>query len=59
MQDLAAPGRLEPRPLAPSDEVTLRVQGIGTLTNRIVAGVDPGWAGHPVPRARARQGAAV
>ena len=34
-------GRLEPRPLAPGDEVALSVEGIGTLTNRIVAGVDP------------------
>ncbi len=46
-------GRLEPRPLAPGDEVTLSVEAIGTLTNRIVAGVDP----LPVPKARARQGA--
>lgn len=48
-------GRLEPRPLAPGDEVTLSVEGIGILTNRIVAGVDP----LPVPKARARQGAEV
>ena len=48
-------GRLEPRPLAPGDEVTLTVEGIGTLTNRIVAGVDP----LPVPRARPRQEAGV
>jgi 2-keto-4-pentenoate hydratase/2-oxohepta-3-ene-1,7-dioic acid hydratase in catechol pathway len=47
--------RLEPRPLAPGDEVTLSVEGIGTLTNRIVAGVEP----LPVPKARARQGAAT
>jgi hypothetical protein len=46
-------GRLEPRPLAPGDEVTLSVEGIGTLTNRIIAGVEP----LPVPKARARQGA--
>ncbi len=45
-------GKLEPRPLAPGDEVTLSVEGIGTLTNRIVAGVEP----LPVPKARARQG---
>jgi 2-keto-4-pentenoate hydratase/2-oxohepta-3-ene-1,7-dioic acid hydratase in catechol pathway len=48
-------GRLEPRPLAPGDEVTLSVEAIGTLTNRIVAGVDP----LPVPKARARQGASA
>ena len=48
-------GRLEPRPLAPGDEVALSVEGIGTLTNRIVAGVDP----LPVPRARPRQEAGV
>jgi 2-keto-4-pentenoate hydratase/2-oxohepta-3-ene-1,7-dioic acid hydratase in catechol pathway len=41
-------GRLEPPPLAPGDEVTLSVQGIGSLTNRIVAGAEP----VPVPRAR-------
>ena len=29
--------RLEPPPLQPGDEVTLEVQGIGTLTNRVVA----------------------
>jgi 2-keto-4-pentenoate hydratase/2-oxohepta-3-ene-1,7-dioic acid hydratase in catechol pathway len=44
-------GALEPRPLAPGDEVTLRVEGIGELTNRIVAGAQP----HPVPKARRRQ----
>jgi 2-keto-4-pentenoate hydratase/2-oxohepta-3-ene-1,7-dioic acid hydratase in catechol pathway len=35
-------------PLAPGDVVTLAVQGIGTLTNTVVAGVDP----IPLPRAR-------
>ena len=41
-------GRLEPPPLAPGDEVVLSVEGIGTLANRIVAGVEP----VPVPPAR-------
>jgi 2-keto-4-pentenoate hydratase/2-oxohepta-3-ene-1,7-dioic acid hydratase in catechol pathway len=41
-------GRFEPPPLAAGDEVTLRVEGIGTLTNRIIAGVQP----IPVPPAR-------
>ena len=35
-------------PLAPGDVVTLAVEGIGTLTNTVVAGVDP----IPLPRAR-------
>jgi len=37
-------------PLAPGDVVSLRVQGIGTLTNTVVAGVEP----HALPRARLR-----
>lgn len=41
-------GRREPPPLAPGDVVTLTVEGIGLLRNRIVAGVDP----VPLPRAR-------
>jgi 2-keto-4-pentenoate hydratase/2-oxohepta-3-ene-1,7-dioic acid hydratase in catechol pathway len=41
-------GRLEPVPLQVGDEVTLSVEGIGTLSNRIVAGVEP----IPVPPAR-------
>jgi 2-keto-4-pentenoate hydratase/2-oxohepta-3-ene-1,7-dioic acid hydratase in catechol pathway len=36
-------------PLTPGDVVSLQVQGIGTLTNTVVAGVEP----HPLPRARA------
>ncbi len=36
-------------PLAPGDEVTLSVEGIGTLTNTVVAGTDP----IALPRARA------
>jgi 2-keto-4-pentenoate hydratase/2-oxohepta-3-ene-1,7-dioic acid hydratase in catechol pathway len=47
-------GVIEPRPLQPGDEVTLSVEGIGTLTNTIVPGVEP----VPVPRARPRAGAA-
>lgn len=35
--------------LAPGDVVSLHVEGIGTLTNTVVAGVEP----HPLPRARA------
>jgi len=35
-------------PLAPGDTVTLSVQGIGTLTNTIVPGIDP----VPLPEAR-------
>jgi 2-keto-4-pentenoate hydratase/2-oxohepta-3-ene-1,7-dioic acid hydratase in catechol pathway len=41
-------GRLEPPPLQVGDEVTLSVEGIGTLSNRIIAGVEP----IPVPPAR-------
>jgi 2-keto-4-pentenoate hydratase/2-oxohepta-3-ene-1,7-dioic acid hydratase in catechol pathway len=43
-------GRLEPPPLQPGDEVSLTVEGIGTLTNRIVPGVAP----IPLPAARPR-----
>jgi 2-keto-4-pentenoate hydratase/2-oxohepta-3-ene-1,7-dioic acid hydratase in catechol pathway len=42
-------GREEPPPLVPGDVVSLHVEGIGTLTNTVVAGVEP----HPLPRARA------
>lgn len=34
-------GRREPPPLAPGDEVTMSVDGIGTISNRIVAGAEP------------------
>jgi 2-keto-4-pentenoate hydratase/2-oxohepta-3-ene-1,7-dioic acid hydratase in catechol pathway len=49
-------GRQDPPPLKPGDEVTLQVQGIGTVTNRVVEGAPP----HPVPAARpgSRAGAA-
>jgi 2-keto-4-pentenoate hydratase/2-oxohepta-3-ene-1,7-dioic acid hydratase in catechol pathway len=44
-------GRREPPPLAVGDVVTMNVQGIGTIANRVVAGVEP----TTVPRAaRAR-----
>jgi 2-keto-4-pentenoate hydratase/2-oxohepta-3-ene-1,7-dioic acid hydratase in catechol pathway len=43
-------GALEPRPLEPGDEVTLEVEGIGSLTNTVSEGVGP----IPLPRARAR-----
>lgn len=41
-------GERTPRPLAPGNVVTMTVEGIGTITNAIVEGVDP----HPVPAAR-------
>jgi 2-keto-4-pentenoate hydratase/2-oxohepta-3-ene-1,7-dioic acid hydratase in catechol pathway len=41
-------GREEPPPLSPGDVVSLHVEGIGTLTNAVVPGVEP----HPLPRAR-------
>ncbi|MGD0197875.1 MAG: fumarylacetoacetate hydrolase family protein [Solirubrobacteraceae bacterium] len=43
-------GALEPRPLAPGDEVSLEVEALGVLTNKIVAGVEP----IPIPRAQPR-----
>jgi 2-keto-4-pentenoate hydratase/2-oxohepta-3-ene-1,7-dioic acid hydratase in catechol pathway len=36
-------------PLAPGDVVSLHAEGIGTLTNSVVAGVAP----HPLPKAQA------
>ena len=44
-------GRREPPPLAVGDVVTMNVEGIGTIANRVVAGVDP----VPVPRAGSRR----
>jgi 2-keto-4-pentenoate hydratase/2-oxohepta-3-ene-1,7-dioic acid hydratase in catechol pathway len=41
----------QPPPLQPGDVVTLVVEGIGSVSNRIVAGVEP----VPVPRARVGQ----
>ena len=43
-------GRQDPPPLQPGDVVTLTVEGIGSLTNTIVAGVAP----VPIPAARHR-----
>jgi 2-keto-4-pentenoate hydratase/2-oxohepta-3-ene-1,7-dioic acid hydratase in catechol pathway len=40
-------GRREPPPLGAGDVVTMRVEGIGTISNRVVAGREP----RPVPRA--------
>ena len=44
-------GRDGLRPLGPGDVVSLHVEGIGTLTNTVVAGVEP----IPLPRARPRR----
>ncbi|KUO15815.1 fumarylacetoacetate hydrolase family protein [Streptomyces dysideae] len=43
-------GRQDPAPLKPGDTVTLTVEGIGTVSNTVVAGPDP----VPVPVARRR-----
>ena len=43
-------GRREPPPLAPGDVVSMTVEGIGTIENRVVEGVDP----LHVPKARRR-----
>jgi 2-keto-4-pentenoate hydratase/2-oxohepta-3-ene-1,7-dioic acid hydratase in catechol pathway len=43
-------GRHEPPPLSVDDVVTMNVEGIGSISNRVVAGVEP----VPVPRARVR-----
>ncbi|MFD0687620.1 fumarylacetoacetate hydrolase family protein [Actinomadura fibrosa] len=43
-------GERTPPPLSPGDEVTMTVEGIGTIRNTIV----PGRAGAYLPRARAR-----
>jgi 2-keto-4-pentenoate hydratase/2-oxohepta-3-ene-1,7-dioic acid hydratase in catechol pathway len=34
-------GETDPPPLAPGDEVTMTVEGIGTISNRVVAGAQP------------------
>ncbi len=44
-------GRQEPAPLQPGDLVTMTVEGIGTIANRVV----PGPAATAVPRARRRR----
>jgi 2-keto-4-pentenoate hydratase/2-oxohepta-3-ene-1,7-dioic acid hydratase in catechol pathway len=41
-------GREEPPPLVPGDVVSLHVEGIGTLTNKVIPGVEP----YVLPRAR-------
>jgi 2-keto-4-pentenoate hydratase/2-oxohepta-3-ene-1,7-dioic acid hydratase in catechol pathway len=46
-------GRLEPPPLGPGDVVTMTVQGIGTISNEVIAGAPEAC---PVPRARRRAG---
>jgi 2-keto-4-pentenoate hydratase/2-oxohepta-3-ene-1,7-dioic acid hydratase in catechol pathway len=44
-------GQRQPGPLAPGDEVTMTVEGLGTIRNRIVAGIaEP----VPIPTARKR-----
>jgi 2-keto-4-pentenoate hydratase/2-oxohepta-3-ene-1,7-dioic acid hydratase in catechol pathway len=43
-------GKVDPPPLAPGDEVTMTVEGIGTITNTIVAGADPIDIGAPKRR---------
>jgi 2-keto-4-pentenoate hydratase/2-oxohepta-3-ene-1,7-dioic acid hydratase in catechol pathway len=40
-------GTREPAPLSPGDEVTMEVQGIGRISNRIVAGAEPVDYGAP------------
>jgi 2-keto-4-pentenoate hydratase/2-oxohepta-3-ene-1,7-dioic acid hydratase in catechol pathway len=42
-------GRLEPPPLQPGDVVTMTVEGIGTISNEVVAGPPEAC---PIPRAR-------
>ena len=42
-------GRQDPPPLQPGDVVTLTVEGIGSLTNTIVAGVAPVRSPCPAP----------
>ena len=43
-------------PLGPGDTVELTVEGIGTLTNTVVAGVDPGAAARGPPGPASRPG---
>ena len=40
-------GKIDPPPLAPGDEVTMTVEGIGTIVNTVVAGADPIDVGPP------------
>ncbi|MGY1714932.1 fumarylacetoacetate hydrolase family protein [Geodermatophilus sp. SYSU D01106] len=48
LEHWARTGSDQPPPLAPGDVVTLVAEGIGRVSNTVVAGVDP----HPVPPAR-------
>jgi 2-keto-4-pentenoate hydratase/2-oxohepta-3-ene-1,7-dioic acid hydratase in catechol pathway len=48
-------GRREPPPLQAGDVVTMNVEGIGTISNRVVAGTEP----VPVPRAASTRSGAV
>lgn len=43
-------GEIDPPPLAPGDEVTMTVEGLGTIANRIVAGAEPVDYGAPKRR---------
>ncbi|MEU1518742.1 fumarylacetoacetate hydrolase family protein [Streptomyces sp. NPDC005811] len=43
-------GRQDPPPLVPGDTVTLTVEGVGTVSNTVVVGVEP----RPLPSARRR-----
>jgi 2-keto-4-pentenoate hydratase/2-oxohepta-3-ene-1,7-dioic acid hydratase in catechol pathway len=45
-------GRSEPPPLSPGDVVTLTVEGIGTISNRVVAGAPDAYLPPARPRAR-------
>lgn len=45
-------GAQAPRPLQPGDQVTLAATGLGTLSNRVVTGVEP----TTVPAGRRRIG---
>ena len=49
-------GRLDPPPLRPGDVVELTVEGIGTIRNRVVPGIElpPVRAARPRPRVRKR-----
>jgi 2-keto-4-pentenoate hydratase/2-oxohepta-3-ene-1,7-dioic acid hydratase in catechol pathway len=49
-------GELSPPPLRPGDVVEMTVEGIGTIRNRVVPGLDlpPVRAARPRPRARKR-----
>jgi 2-keto-4-pentenoate hydratase/2-oxohepta-3-ene-1,7-dioic acid hydratase in catechol pathway len=49
-------GRLDPPPLQPGDVVEMTVEGIGTIRNTVVAGVDlpPVTGARPRPRVRKR-----